>query len=293
MSTNTNASNSTIEVTTPKPAISLEEKIKCFVEKHSPKLYILTPCFGGVCYVNFVDCLMKTMMLCSHFHLDMDILFCKNDSLVSRARNNLVAKALADPKTTHIMFIDNDITWNPIDIIKLVVSEKPIIGGAYPLKSYQWEKVLKPDVIQGLVNKKNNHPLLKDMLSDTEMVQFNTVKYNVNYLSSNLQIEENITKIKHLATGFMMIHRNVIEKMMKAFPSTKYVDDVNFLEQHEQEFAYALFDCGVEDGHYLSEDWMFCQRWGKMGGSIYLDVTINLVHTGIEDFKGSYVTTII
>jgi hypothetical protein len=273
--------------------ITLEEKIKYFVEKNTPKLYILTPCFGGVCYVNFVECLMKTMMLFSHFNFEIDILFCKNDSLVSRARNNLIAKAMADPRTTHIMFIDNDITWNPIDLLKLIISEKPIIGGAYPLKTYNWDKITKPGGIQELVNTKNNHSVLKNILSDTEMVQFNMVKYNVNYLSNHLQIEGNIAKIKHLATGFMMIQRNVIEKMMEAFPSTKYKDDVNFLELREQPFAYALFDCGVEDGHYLSEDWMFCQRWAKMGGSIYLDVSINLIHTGIEDYKGSYVTTIL
>ena len=115
----------------------------------------------------------------------------------------------------------------------------------------------------------------------------------MNYLSNNLQVEGNIAKIKHLATGFMMIRRSVIENMMKAFPSVKYVDDINFLEPHENEFAYALFDCGVEDGHYFSEDWMFCQRWTKMGGSIYLDVTVSLSHSGVEDFKGSYVATIL
>jgi hypothetical protein len=31
---------------------NLEEKIKYFVEKYSPKLCILTPCYGGMCYEN-------------------------------------------------------------------------------------------------------------------------------------------------------------------------------------------------------------------------------------------------
>lgn len=280
-----------IEVAKSNSDTSLEEKVKCFVEKYSPKLSILTPCFGSVCYVNYVDCLMKTLALFKHFNFNIDVIFCKNDSLVSRARNNLVAKAMADPRTTHIMFIDNDITWNPVDIIKLAIAEKPIIGGAYPLKAYRWDKITQPNVIQNLVDKKNNS-ILKDMIDDTEMIQFNMVNYNINYISNNLQIEGNIAKIRHLATGFMMIQRNVIEKMMKAFPSVKYNDDINFLEPAENEFAYALFDCGVEEGHYFSEDWMFCQRWTKMGGSIYLDVSINLIHTGIEDYKGSYVATI-
>jgi len=280
------------EVIATRSELLLEEKVKCFVEKYSPKLSILTPCFGGMCYVNYIDCLIKTLSLFRHFKFDIDVIFCKNDSLVSRARNNLIAKAMSNPKTTHMIFIDNDITWNPIDILKLVISEKPIIGGAYPLKSYKWDRMNNPQVVQGLIDKRNN-TILKDIVSEAEMVQYNAVNYNVNYLSNNLQVEGNIAKIRHLATGFIMIQRHVIEKMFKAFPSTKFVDDINFLEPNENEFAYALFDCGVEDGHYFSEDWMFCQRWAKMGGSIYLDVTINLNHTGLEDYKGSYVATIL
>jgi hypothetical protein len=91
----------------------------------------------------------------------------------------------------------------------------------------------------------------------------------------------------------MMIKREVIKKMMKSFPSTKYVDDINFLKPQENEFAYALFDCGVEEGHYFSEDWLFCHRWTKMGNEIWIDVSINLVHSGVEDYCGSYISSII
>jgi hypothetical protein len=286
------SSSAPVEIEVNMNGLSLKDKIKNYVEKHSPKMYILTPCFGGICYVNYIDCLVKTLSLFRYFNFDIDVIFCKNDSLVSRARNNLIAKAMSNPKTTHMIFIDNDIIWEPIDIIKLAIADKPIIGGAYPLKSYKWDRLTDPASIQGFIDKKNNS-ILKNMISDSEMIRFNAVNYNVNHLSNNLQIEGNIAKVRHLATGFMMIQRNVVEKMFKAFPSTKFFDDINFLELHENEFAYALFDCGVEDGHYFSEDWMFCERWNKMGGSIYLDVTVNLVHSGIEDYRGSYVSTIL
>jgi hypothetical protein len=225
--------------------------------------------------------------------------FCKNDSLVSRARNNLVAKAMTDPQTTHVLFIDNDITWNPFDILKLIIADKPIVGGAYPLKNYNWDKFLNKDgdfdakEMQTCVDKKNEHPILKNIIDDKSIIQYNLVRYNINYLSNALEIYGNLTKVRHLATGFMMIQRGVFDKMMKAFPSTKYVDDVNFLRGDENNYAYALFDCGVEDGHYFSEDWLFCKRWSKMGGDIWLDVSINLMHTGIEDYKGCYVSSII
>ena len=44
--------------------------------------------------------------------------------------------------------------------------------------------------------------------------------------------------------------------------------------------------------YYYSEDWMFCHRWKTMGGSIFVDVSILLTHTGTEDYKGSFISTI-
>jgi hypothetical protein len=91
----------------------------------------------------------------------------------------------------------------------------------------------------------------------------------------------------------MMIQRNVIEKLCEAHPETKYTDDINFLNSEENKFAYALFDCGVVDNHYLSEDWMFCTRWTKLDNEIWIDITINLTHTGIHDFKGCFMSTLV
>ena len=281
------------------PAVSFDFKIKEYIRLNKPTLIILTPCFGSVCFVNYVNCLIATIQMCQSLQLPIRVEFCKNDSLVSRARNNLIAKAMTVEESTHFLFIDNDITWEPVDILKLMLADKPLIGGIYPLKHYHWERLVKDEgnpyntnVIQSWLTRKNNSQL-KDMVSPENMIQHNLLKYNINYLENFLTIENNLAQVRHLATGFMMIQRSLIEKMMRSFPSTKYTDDVGFLQPHENVYAYALFDCGVEDGHYFSEDWLFCSRWSKMGGSIYADVSINLTHTGIEDYKGCYISSII
>ena len=271
-----------------------------YVSEYKPNLCILTPCYGSVCFVDFVSCLMATIECLKHYNVKSQIIFCKSDSLVTRARNNLIAKALSKKDVTHVIFIDNDISWDPMSIIKLLIANKPVIGGVYPLKHYFWNKLLKDDanpynsnVIQSWINHKNNSQL-KSMVSDESLIQHKLLKYNINYLNNGtLTIENNLAKVKHAATGFLMIQRDVFNKMFQAFPSTKYTDDVSFLEPHENEFAYALFDCCVEDGHYLSEDWVFCSRWAKMGGDIWIDVSINLTHTGNESFSGNYVSTIV
>ena len=273
--------------------MDLEGEIINYLTKNRVKVCLLTPCYGSVCFVNYVFCLMKTKELLTKYNIELEIKFCKNDSLVSRARNNLIAKAMSDPSITHILFIDNDITWDPVNVIKLIISDKPLIGGVYPLKHYNWEKLSNDkDFVKKVIDKKNNS-MLKNVMDDDLLIQHSLLDYNMNYSTNKIKIHKNITEVKHIATGFMMIKRGVIEKMFQAFPNTKYIDDVHFLEPNENEFAYALFDCAVENGHYLSEDWLFCNRWTNLGGKIFIDVSINLTHTGIEDYNGSYITSLI
>ena len=269
------------------------QQVEQFVKKTSPFLYILTPCYGGMCHLNYVSCLMDTLNVLRKYNVQYTVEFCKNDSLVSRARNNLIAKAMSNSKTTHILFIDSDITWNPNDILKLMVNDKQLSGGVYPLKKYNWDKLLeKPTSVQDIINRKNAS-IIKNAITDEQMLQHNLLKYNVNFLDPVLNIENNLAKVRHIATGFMMIKRSTIEQMAKAYPSTKYTDDVGFLMPNENKWAYALFDCGVEDDHYYSEDWLFCHRWSKMGGNIYLDLSINLKHSGMEDYNGSFIASVI
>lgn len=289
----TEKDNIQVSISEPNEPLSLIDQIKLYVEKHKPHVAILTPCYGSVCFVNYVTCLMNTMAMFSQLGIPVKVEFCRNDSLVSRARNNLVAKSMSDPNITHLLFIDNDITWQPVDILKLIVSDKPIVGGVYPIKNYDWNKLAEnPNIIQEWIRAKNNSQL-KDLASDTDIVQQRMVRYNINHIGQTLEIVHNLARVRHLATGFMMIKRDVIEKMSRAFPSTKYVDDVGFLNESENDYAFALFDCGVEDGHYCSEDWLFCNRWSKMGGHVWIDVSINLNHTGIEDFRGSLIASLV
>ena len=278
---------------------SFEQKVRDFIINKNPCVYILTPCYGGMCHVDYLHCLLATMERFRTFGIDLKVEFCKNDSLVSRARNNLVAKAMNNPKTTHIMFIDSDISWDPIDIIKLLLSDKQLVGGIYPLKYYDWKDLIKDknnpynsNVIQSWITRKNQSQF-KDAISDEALVQHKLLRYNVNYINNTLNIEKNLAEVRHLATGFMMFKRDVIEKMSRAFPSTKYVDDVQFLSGTENDFAFALFDCGVVDDHYMSEDWMFCERWRQMGGKIFIDVSIPLSHSGTETFRGCYLSSLI
>ena len=271
-------------------------KILEYVQNHSPKLYILTPCFGGVCYVNYVQSMIATLELFHQFGFPIQFEFCKSDSLITRARNNLIAKAMADTEMTHVLFIDNDLMWNPMNILKMILAEKGIVGGIYPLKKYHWSHLLGEDPSRNKIEEwldKRDQSVLKSYVPDDVMIQSRLLSFNVNHLGNHLEIDDNLAKVRHIPTGFMLIQRSTIEKMHESFAETKYTDDVGFLSQDENRFAYALFECGVREGHYFSEDWMFCERWIQLGGDIWADVSISLTHTGIEDYRGSYLASLL
>ncbi len=263
------------------------EKITEYLKNNNIQLCILTPCYGASCNINYVESLITTINFFNGVGLKHKIYFCHNDSLVSRARNNLIARAMSDQQTTHILFIDNDIRWEPYDIIKLLMSNKQLIGGAYPIKKYLWNKLLNPEFIHNTIESKKD-TCLEKFVSDEQIIQSNLLKYNINYKHENIEINNNLIQVKHLATGFMMMKRELIEKMFVEYSETKYRDDVGFLLDLEEKYTYALFDCGVIDKHYYSEDWLFCDRWSKIGGEIWVDVTIKLVHSGVENYEGNY-----
>ena len=134
---------------------------------------------------------------------------------------------------------------------------------------------------------------MKEFINENNCIQHNLLQYNTHFANDKLTIQNNLIEVENVATGFMLIEREVIEKMHNSYSSTKYNEDSNFLDENENHFSYALFDCGVVNGKYLSEDWLFCDRWKKIGGSLWIDITINLNHTGIEDFQGSLLSSLL
>lgn len=198
---------------------------------------------------------------------------------------------MLEQSITHFIFIDGDIVWNPLDIVKLVLFNELVIGGLYPKKNYKFNKIISnPQAISQWIEKKNQ---IDPNISDELIIINNLLDYNLNYLASNLQIDKNKIEVKHLATGFMMFKREVIETMCGKFPETKYIDDTGFISPSQSIYTYALFDCGVIDGKYYSEDWLFCHRWTRIGGKIYADISIDLVHIGSENYQGSFINNLL
>ena len=277
---------------------SYNKQLQSYLETH-PDTYItiLTPCYGCITNSSYSSSMISLSIYLTTMGVKFNVIFI-SDSLVTRGRNSLIGKAMAIPETTHIMFIDADISFHPLDIVKLLVADKEVIGGVYPIKKYNWSELPQTshrNIIHDLQEKKKQYNIF-DNMSDEEFIQKRMVRYNLNAVDGKLAVKDNMAEVRHIATGFMMIKRNVIETMTKKYPETKYIDNMNSLiTEDEQKWTYALFDCAIceRNNKYLSEDWLFCDRWRNIGGKIFAHVGIDLDHTGVETYKGSFLTSLV
>ena len=212
-------------------------------------LHIGIPCYGGMMSEPTVTSLLKFILMANRVGLNWSLDTMVNESLITRGRNNLMAKMMSNTNATHFMFIDADIRFEPDSIFQMLVYEKEVIGGLYPKKSIP-------------------------------------TNYVINLLPQT-QIQGDIFTVDTMGTGFLLFQRNVYEQLCEAHPETKYVDDVGLGKQYEP-FMYAIFDVGIDHkGHYLSEDWMFCRRWQKLGGQIWAHSKVLLNHCGHYEYKGN------
>jgi hypothetical protein len=249
----------------------------------SANILLATPCYGNMMTRNFFHSVLKLKDICKSVDINVDISTIGNESLITRARNYFVSLILANPTYTHLLFIDSDITFDPLSVVRMVQSEKMLVAGAYPKKHIDWNRA--SDLYKTEKISENVEPQLYD--------------YAINIVTDastqTIPIVDGFLKVSYAATGFMLIKREVLEKMVSSFPELKYTNDVTgYFNGSNDNLFYAFFDCIIDDKskRYLSEDYAFCQRWLQLGGEIWVDLLCDLSHCGSYNFRGSFLKTI-
>ena len=123
------------------------------------KILIATPAYGGQVYSKYTESLLSTCLMLNSLNIEYEVKFI-NHQIVTRARNMLSSVFLRNESFTHMLFIDADIVWNPIEVKKLIDHNLECVIGLYPNKNYHWKennlKLLPSSVI--------NIPIVKKMI---------------------------------------------------------------------------------------------------------------------------------
>jgi hypothetical protein len=94
--------------------------------------------------------------------------------------------------------------------------------------------------------------------------------------------QHGMLRVENVATGFMMIQRHVLEKMVAGHPEWTYFNDV--YNRNES----ALFDFELTNGQYVGEDYTFCKRARADGFTVFVDPEITLPHVGSQEYHRSF-----
>lgn len=212
------------------------------------RVHIMMPCYGGQLTESTFMSFIKWGNTCRQLGIDWTVETMTNESLISRARNTLTAKFLHTKESTHLMFIDADIGWEPWHLLVLLNAQKDVIGGLYPMKSLpvKW-------CVNGIPGAPDPAP------------------------------EDNNIEVTKTGTGFLLIKRDVFEKL-NAHPAVRNFSNDIGLPKELDPYMKTYFDTAVREGRYYSEDWTFCENWRDIGGQVFIDKRILLKHTGTYVF---------
>jgi hypothetical protein len=243
------------------------------------KIFIATPMYGGMCTGQYTQGLLD--LISALHNSGHNALYGKtyNESLITRARNTLVNEFL-NTDADYLLFIDADQGFKSYEILKMIESDVDLIGAIYPMKSINWSRVTSA-IESG--------------------VQIEELEKYTGYFSANLKADEDqsITivldkplQVDNVATGMMLIKREVFEKMIpttETYAAAASSGQIDFDKKHYEFFKTEIDENGV----LLSEDYYFCKKWEELGGKVYAAPWVQITHFGSYEFSGSFAKSII
>ena len=144
------------------------------------KVLIGTPSHDGKVDVWFANSLVNTVRMSYEKETIVVPVYMAYDSLVQRARNDLVRLAIEED-FDDLIFIDSDQEWNPEWIFQLLDHDADVVGGTVVKKS-------------------------------------DTPAFNVKALPEGLKEENGLMEVECVGTGFMKISKDALKKVWEVSP---------------------------------------------------------------------------
>ena len=208
----------------------------------STRIHCAVPCNHGLISEAAFVSFLKFAGIARQLGLEWTVETISNDTLLPRARNTLVAKFLSQPTSTHLAFIDGDMSWDPWQLLVLVNRQLDVVGGLYSGKSLP-------------------------------------IKWMVNTFPGAEEGPDGLHEVNKIGCGFLVVKREVFEKLATHPEVKPYKNDIG-LDSSVEPYLRTYFDTRLKDGVYLSEDWTFCENWLEVGGKLWVDKRVMVSNIG-------------
>lgn len=206
------------------------------------QVYVAIPSYSGTVRVECVSSIVPSLAALCERGIPSVLQFIPSNCFIDLTRNLIVSNFLKSD-CSHLLFIDNDVTFPADAITKLLDHDLDLVGAAYPLRQ--------------------------------DGVHFPVRIAHAQPFGALIECEG-------IPTGFMLIKRSLIERMIAAYPERKF-KELTAPDEH-----YELFSSGPVDGVFWGEDYRFCQLATAIGTRIWCDTSIEMTHIGTKEYKADF-----
>jgi len=214
-------------------------------------VYIAMPSYTGRPDIETFHCLRDVSEGIQRQGWKCTFKFTVGNSVISHARDRFVADFLAKGDFTDLVMIDDDLWWEDDAVLRLLSHDCDVVGGLYP---------------------KREEPL----------------SFPVKRLDGEGVDETGLMKVRMLPGGFMRMTHKCLRQMTDHYSDLAYQDNGIPGGKNCGLFLPAIRPNEEGTNDFWGEDFMFCQRWADIGGSIYADTLLRFKHIGRKAYEACY-----
>jgi hypothetical protein len=249
----------------------MKQYVKHFTQNNNVNILIGSPCYGSMMFSSFANTCLELQKVFIECNIKYDFYFLNGESLIPRARNNIISYFYQKKEFNYLLFLDTDLQFHPSTILNLIISDFEVSGVSYPKKMINWQKV------EQHINKKDD-----DFLAKISDMNYNPVIYE-HEGKSIMKCIKGFVEVKDIPTGCMLIKRSVVDLLVLNYPEKKYMNNVSGYGTYPH---FDFFPCGIVDNIYLSEDYYFSKICRDIGIDLYMNPEGYMIHTGKMEYHG-------
>lgn len=215
-----------------------------------PSVMICTPSKDGRVDINYAVSLAATGLTLQRAQVDYRTAHICSSS-IDNARSILTTFFMASP-CTHLMWVDDDMSWAPDLVLRMLEEDMDIIGVPYRKKK------------EGL-------------------------EYTVRHASTLACLADRpwLALVDCVGMGMTLIKRSVFEGLKDDSPTYHcYASELK--EPQRMYFRHELMTDDKGEVHYESEDFNFCRRAKAKGFEVWALMDENVLHVGRKAFGTPY-----
>ena len=185
----------------------------------------------------FAESIEMSVPLIEAAGFDVGFAFERGNPYISGARATLLKKAI-NAKADMIIFLDDDVSWKPGDLLKLVEAEGEVVGGTYRAK-------------------------------EDDLNYMGRIIQDANGKPTSMR-DDRCLECACLPAGFLKVTKEAIEKFMRGYPELCYGPP--------WDQAVDFMNHGAHKGLWWGEDYAFCRRFRDIGGKVWLIPDLYIDH---------------